>query len=170
MRQRKDGMGVVFDLWDDTFSRFLEIYEHLAKSDSTIDFEVVKCTGLPELHEESGFESGGSAWRGNQSNGDGGYGKKAGGYGGSGNDGGYGNRGNKGGNGGGYDRGFGGGGGGYQQKNGGYDNRQQNYDQSESYSTGGAGGGWRDQAEAKEPAQKQSWGGAQESSGTIIFQ
>jgi hypothetical protein len=58
-------MGVVFDLWDDQYQRFIEIFDHLKTLDSTVDFEVVRCTGLPELIAESGFESGGSAWRGN---------------------------------------------------------------------------------------------------------
>jgi hypothetical protein len=47
MRVRKDGMGVVFDIYEDQVDRFIEIFTHLKETDSKVDFEVTRCTELP---------------------------------------------------------------------------------------------------------------------------
>jgi hypothetical protein len=38
MKARRDGQGVVFDIHQDHFDRFIEIYTHLRETDSKIDF------------------------------------------------------------------------------------------------------------------------------------
>lgn len=40
MRARKDGTGVVFDIFDDLADRFLEIATHIKETNSLIDFDV----------------------------------------------------------------------------------------------------------------------------------
>lgn len=39
--------GVVFDIGENKYERFIEIYKHLSETDSRIDFIVGKCTELP---------------------------------------------------------------------------------------------------------------------------
>lgn len=76
----KSSNGVVFDVYEDQFERFMDVFLHLRDTDSKIDFEVKKCTELPELTEEGGFgqESQGN-WRGAGGN-DGGYGSGGGNF------------------------------------------------------------------------------------------
>lgn len=71
MRALKDYNGVVFDIYEDQFDRFMDNYNHL-KETSKIDFTVSKCNELPELAEENGFETEAfGSWRGG--NNDGGF-------------------------------------------------------------------------------------------------
>lgn len=58
-------MGIIFDIYEDQFDRFIEISNHLRETDSQIDFEIVKCLLLPELEGEDSLSvgGGGSAWR-----------------------------------------------------------------------------------------------------------
>lgn len=75
MRTIRDKGGVVFDIYEDQFERFLDVFTHLKDTDSRIDFSVQKCSELPELVEEDGY-GGESNWRGAGGNGngnDGGY-------------------------------------------------------------------------------------------------
>lgn len=148
MRGIKSGSGAVFDLYEDQFSRFMDGWKHLQESEKgRLDFEVSKCTELPELDENSGDSGPGS-----------GYGGGGGGYGGSrGGGGGYG--GGRGGGGGSYggDRGGRGGGGfgsrggdsrggggsyGGGQSRGGYGGGSRDNDRGGSSRGGGGGGGW----------------------------
>ena len=109
MRGMKSGSGACFDLYEDQIARFMDNWTHLQTAEAgRLDFDVSRCTELPELDEDAGPMSGGDSGYGN--GGGGGYGGgRGGGYGG-GRGGGYG-----GGRGGGdRDGGFGGGrGGGY---------------------------------------------------------
>ena len=76
----KDRGGVVFDIYEDQFDRFMDVFLHLKDNDSRIDFTVGKCNELPDLDEEGGFgQEGGSNWRGGGGN-DGGYSSGGGGY------------------------------------------------------------------------------------------
>ncbi len=117
MRALRSGSGVVFDIRAENFEAFLENFERLRETMDRIDFDIRKCTEMPEL-EEDGF---GGNWRDQgRPNRDDPYG---GGYGGGGygRNGGYGGRGQRNGyqDGGGWGRGgrgggprqFGGGGG-----------------------------------------------------------
>jgi hypothetical protein len=70
MKPRRDGMGVVFDIYEDQVERFVEISEHLRETDSKTDFEAKRCLELPELVEE-GIED--SKWRGGDGDNGGGY-------------------------------------------------------------------------------------------------
>ena len=62
-KTKKDGTGIVFDIYEDQGLKCLEIAEHLKTTDSKIEFEVKRCTVLPDLVEEGG--SVGDGWRGN---------------------------------------------------------------------------------------------------------
>lgn len=78
MRSMKDRGGVVFDVYEDQFERFMDVFNHLKENDSRVDFVVQKCAELPDLTEEGGFDNAdGSNWRGG-GGGDSGYG--GGGY------------------------------------------------------------------------------------------
>lgn len=59
MRGKADCVGIVFDIYEDQAERFLEISTHLRETDSSIDFEVVKCLALPDLESEDNAK-----WRG----------------------------------------------------------------------------------------------------------
>jgi hypothetical protein len=75
MRSRRDGTGVVFDIYEGSYERFIEIFIHLKESDSRIDFIAEKCYELPDLIDEGG--SGGQGdWR-TDGYGGGGYEKKS---------------------------------------------------------------------------------------------
>lgn len=131
MRGMKSGAGACFDLYEDQFSRFMDNWTHLKQQEGDrLDFEVIKCTDLPELDEDSPNSGGGSGYGGG--NGGGGYGGGRGGY--------------RGGGGGGYDGGRGGGrGGGFGGssrgggRGGGYGGDR---DQDRGGSRGGGAGGW----------------------------
>ena len=45
-------MGVVFDIQTSFFDGFMENYERLRETEERVDFEVTKCTDLPELEED----------------------------------------------------------------------------------------------------------------------
>lgn len=62
IRVKKDGTGVIFDVWEDKVERFLYGPEYLRERDGKVDFDIFKCTSLPELVEEDDFQ-GGSGWR-----------------------------------------------------------------------------------------------------------
>jgi len=140
----RDGSGVVFDIRTDQLEMFLENYERLKETERSIDFDVSKCTELPDLDDDAGYGGGGN-WR--DQNGGGGYGNQRG-YGGRGgyrSGGGYGDRENGGGWG-----GRGGRSGGYgNQNSGGWGNRRDDYDdnQGQSWSRGNDrnGGGYQNQ-------------------------
>lgn len=97
MRALRSGNGVVFDIRAENFEGFLENFERLRETMDRIDFDIHKCTEMPELEEDGGF--GGGNWRapvddryggGNSygGGGRGGYGR-SGGYGGRGDRNGY---------------------------------------------------------------------------------
>jgi len=126
MKMFRNGNGVVFDIRSETVEAFLENFERLKETGDRIDFDICKCTDLPEL-EEDGYGSV-SNWRSdnNSRGGGGGYGQNKGfsrGGGGGYQDRGYGG----GGGGGGWDRRGGNEGGGYRNNDRGYDNRRDNY-------------------------------------------
>ncbi len=80
LRVKRDGSGVVFDVWEDKCERFLYGPEYLRERDGHVSFDIMKCTVLPDLLEEDDYEGGGgSGWRSGYDGG--GYGR--GGYGGS---------------------------------------------------------------------------------------
>lgn len=68
MKTKRDNSGVVFDIYEDHGERCLEIAAHLKETDSKIEFEVTRCTVLPELTEDGGSMADG--WRGNSGNND----------------------------------------------------------------------------------------------------
>lgn len=43
MKAKADKKGIVFDIEEGQADRFLEISQHLIESDSSIDFEILKC-------------------------------------------------------------------------------------------------------------------------------
>jgi hypothetical protein len=62
MRSMAGGAGVVFDIYEDKYSRFIENYEFLKQRESErgLDFHVERCADLPELDEDG---NGGDPWR-----------------------------------------------------------------------------------------------------------
>ena len=62
MKGRKDTLGVVFDVPENKYERFMDVYKHLTETESRLDFSISKCTELPELSEDFGSEFGN--WRG----------------------------------------------------------------------------------------------------------
>jgi len=134
MKAYRDGSGVVFDIRSDTFEKFMDNYDRIKETDPNANFELQKCTELPDLEDEQGYGNNqnwrdqGNSYGGGRGGGRGGY-QSRGGYDRGGNDWGRGN-----------DRGYGGRGG------GGNDwgrNNDRGYDNQDSY--GGGGGNWRDQ-------------------------
>jgi GUCT (NUC152) domain len=62
MKDKKDNSGVVFDIYEDKVERFLDHYEHQkASHPEHKDYEVSRCTALPELEDDEDMQSG--AWR-----------------------------------------------------------------------------------------------------------
>lgn len=131
MKGFKDGSGVVFDLRSDNYDAFMENYERLKETEARVDFELAKCTDLPELEEDGGYGGYGGNWR---DQGRDNYSKPGRGSGGGG--GGY--QGNK---------------GGYQQDRGdwgrgnqGYGGSSRGYDDYRGGSSngGGSGASWRE--------------------------
>ena len=59
MKSLRSGSGVVFDIKSDHYDGFLENFERLKETSDRIDFDVRKCTEMPEL-DEDGF---GGNWR-----------------------------------------------------------------------------------------------------------
>jgi len=61
MRAKKDGSGVVFDVWEDKIERFTYAVEYIRERDGHVDFDILKCKALPELVEEEDFFGGGGS-------------------------------------------------------------------------------------------------------------
>jgi len=93
MKSLRDGSGVVFDIRSDNVEGFMDNFARLRETGDRIDFDITKCSELPDLEEDGGY---GQNWR-QQDNSGGGY------------------RSNNRGGGGGYDRG------GRDNRRGGYD-------------------------------------------------
>jgi hypothetical protein len=55
MKAMRDGSGVVFDIRSDNFEAFMDNFARLKETGERIDFEVLKCTDLPELIDEFGY-------------------------------------------------------------------------------------------------------------------
>lgn len=64
IRVKKDGTGVIFDVWEDKVERFLYGPEYLRERDGKVDFDIFKCTALPELYEEDEYQGGGAGGQG----------------------------------------------------------------------------------------------------------
>ena len=75
MKNFKDGSGVVFDIRSENFDGFIESFERLKETGDRIDFELQKCSDLPDLEEEGGY--GAANWRQDNRN-DGGFGRGGG--------------------------------------------------------------------------------------------
>lgn len=56
MRTMKSQSGVVFDVFEDQFERFMDVFIHLKDTDSRVDFIVQRCSELPDLLDENGFD------------------------------------------------------------------------------------------------------------------
>ena len=52
MKNFVDGQGVVFDIKDHFFEAFMDNYEHVKETQDRIDFDLSKCTDMPDLEEE----------------------------------------------------------------------------------------------------------------------
>ena len=52
MKTLRNGTGVVFDLRADQFDAFIENFERVQETQSRIDFDVQKCSELPDLDED----------------------------------------------------------------------------------------------------------------------
>lgn len=138
MRAKRDGSGVVFDVWEDKAERFTYAVEYVRERDGHVNFDIFKCKALPELvEEEDSFDgAGGGQWRSQGGySGGGGYGGR-GGYSGGGYGGGYKSQGSYGGS----SRGGYGGRSGYGDDNGG--SNRGGY--GRGYNAGGnSGSDWR---------------------------
>jgi hypothetical protein len=62
MKCFRDGSGVVFDIKSDHYEAFMDNFERLKETESRCDFELAKCTELPDLEDEAGF-GGNQNWR-----------------------------------------------------------------------------------------------------------
>ena len=76
MKPRKDSLGVVFDIPEHKYERFMDVYQHLDETDKRIDFVISKIKELPELTEGFGTDTG--SWRGGDDFGGGGGGQSYG--------------------------------------------------------------------------------------------
>jgi len=52
MKAFKDGSGCVFDIRSENFEAFMDNYTRLRETDSRIDFDITKCTDLPDLDDD----------------------------------------------------------------------------------------------------------------------
>jgi uncharacterized membrane protein YgcG len=98
MKGIKNAGGIIFDIYEDQFDRYLDNFDHIAEQEGNhLPFILDRCPELPELTEDET----GQGWRNNDPY-DGSYSQNYGG-GRSGGRGGYdGNRGSRGGRGGGF--------------------------------------------------------------------
>lgn len=55
MKSFRDGSGVVFDIKSDHFDSFIDNFARLKETGDRIDFEVVKCTDLPDIDDDAGY-------------------------------------------------------------------------------------------------------------------
>ena len=66
--------GAVFDLYEDQYARFFDGWNHLQEAEAgRLDFDVAKCSDLPELAEDDPMSSG-MGWRNEGDSYGGGYG------------------------------------------------------------------------------------------------
>ena len=64
MRGTRSQAGAVFDLYEDQYARFMDGWAHLQEAEAgRLDFDVAKCTELPELAEDDPLASNGAGWR-----------------------------------------------------------------------------------------------------------
>jgi len=117
MKTFRDGMGVVFDIRSEIFENFMDNFDRVKETQENINFDVEKCTVLPDLDEDGGY---GGNWR-DQGNSFSRGGRQGGGY---------------------QSRG-----GYQENRNGGGDwrDRQGGYQKSGGYDEQSFGGNWRDQ-------------------------
>ena len=55
MRAMKSGDGACFDIYEDQIARFMDNWTHLQTAEAgRLDFDVSRCTELPELDEDAG--------------------------------------------------------------------------------------------------------------------
>jgi len=52
-----DGSGVVFDIRSENFEAFMDNYERLRETESRVDFDICKCTDLPDLEEDPAYNT-----------------------------------------------------------------------------------------------------------------
>lgn len=55
MKAFRDGSGVVFDIKSDHFDGFMANFDRLRETGDRIDFEVRKCTDLPDIDDDAGY-------------------------------------------------------------------------------------------------------------------
>ena len=55
LRAKRDGSGVVFDVWEDKAERFLYGPEYLRERDGHVSFDILKCVSLPDLIDEDDY-------------------------------------------------------------------------------------------------------------------
>ena len=55
MKSFRDGSGVVFDIKSDHFDSFIDNFARLKETGDRIDFDVVKCTDLPDIDDDAGY-------------------------------------------------------------------------------------------------------------------
>jgi hypothetical protein len=68
IKAMRNGQGVVFEIKDNYYERFLDNYEHIKNQEGTsLDFTVSRCQDLPELEDQGNF--GGSESRQSDYNG-----------------------------------------------------------------------------------------------------
>ena len=53
MKSFRDGSGVVFDIKSDHFDSFIDNFARLKETGDRIDFDVVKCTDLPDIDDDA---------------------------------------------------------------------------------------------------------------------
>ena len=53
MRFREDMKGAVFDVPEDRYERFMEMFNHMKSSNSQLNFTIEKCLQVPDLIPES---------------------------------------------------------------------------------------------------------------------
>ena len=91
MRLLADKMGGVFDVDEGQAQQFEDIFQHAKDQGKRMDFDVFRCSALPELFDVDSRGPGGRGGYGGASGGYGGRGQSSGGYGGR-QGGGYGGR------------------------------------------------------------------------------
>lgn len=56
MKNFRDGTGIVFDIKSEHFEGFMDNFERLKETEGhKIDFDITKCTDLPDLEDEPGY-------------------------------------------------------------------------------------------------------------------
>lgn len=63
MKCFRDGAGVAFDVRSDQLEAFMANFERLKETEARVDFDIAKCTDLPDLEDDPAYGNANQNWR-----------------------------------------------------------------------------------------------------------